>query len=321
MRKVCVQLFVLLAVPSVLSGCSGDIATGGGTPAPAAVIDESVLTANTGTVGDPYILPTTMPADTDGGVHDYLNADPGGYWKVGYSGLQVDLGAGTPVFGDLVYDQTNDQWLLAVDSIEYTLQGSGIAYATKCNPSGKPCAGFLPYDDPSKTLYGIFGYIGYTDQSTTTSVFVMHTGLKTTDMPTGTAQYSGVFAGALIGGTGQYAALGTTTIGVDFEATVDQVTFKSSGKVYDAALLDYDVTDLTIANVGTYTLDGSATIAGNTYTSSTITGTSTGPVADSYTGDLDAAFYGPGAVQTAGAVKTSSASGNILAGGYWAEKQ
>lgn len=314
MRRTCFQLFVFLAAPAALGGCLGGTETTG-TIGTAAVIDETVLAANAGTATDPYILPTEMPADTDGGVYDYLNTDKAsGYWQVSYSGLQVDRGAGVPVFGDLVYDETGDQWLLTVDGSEYILKNKGVGYATNCPPN-KSCAGFAPYADPNKTLYGIFGYIGYTDQNTITSIYVMHAGLKTAlgDMPTGTASYSGVFVGALIGETAEYAALGNTTIDVDFGATIDQVAFSSAGNIYDDAAAD----------VGDYTLGGSATISGNTYTSNTITGTSTGAVVDSYSGDLDAAFYGPGAVQTAGAVVTTStgSTGNILAGGYWAEKQ
>lgn len=319
MRKICLQLFVFLAAPAILSGCLSGGTDAGGMPAPAAVIDESVLTAKDGSLATPYELPTLMPADTDGGVYDYLNTDKvSGYWQVFYSGLQVDQGTGVPAFGDLVYDQGTDEWLLTVDSTEYILKSQTLGYATNgCSAPTKNCAGFAPYVDPNKTLYGIFGYIGYDDKSTKTSVFVMHTGLKTQldDMPSGTASYSGVFAGAIIDETTEYAALGTTTIDVDFGAAGDHVTFSSAGDVYDTSL----------ALVGDYSLDGSATISGNTYTSTKtgITGGSTiATVEDSYTGELDAAFYGPDAVQTAGAVVTTSGTtGNVLAGGYWAEKQ
>jgi len=261
--------------------------------------------SGSGSLSNPFVLPEENQKGLDQGIEDYLDHD--GHWTFRYSGIDV-LASGPSLaeFGDIIYDTRTDIWTVTVDGTDYSLSNVGGAYQNAACGGAGTCVELSVYDaDPVTSQYGTFGSIAE-DDGTSISVAQVYYGLKTpsADMPAGSATYNGVFAGQVsLAAGGIYDATSTTaTIGANFDSGV--VTFASSG---------------TVAGGGTYALAGTATISGNVYSGDTVTGTYTsgGTILFDENGMLEGAFYGPAADETAGAVSTSSADGDLLYGGFW----
>lgn len=309
---------VALGAVIALAGCGGGGGGAGDVVPPGPVIDMNPAIVGPGdgtTLTTAYVLPTEVPAGTNGGIDDYFAV--AGFWEISGSVLKVDLtGKSKAKFGQLVYDSTANQWNVKVTANYEPLIATGTGgYASAgCATVSDLCAEFSRYANSSTALYGTFGNARYDDRQGALSIAAVHFGLKTpiAEMPGGTAFYTGVFEGVASEGTLLYAAAGTTTIDVVFAADLlpGLVTLHSEG---------------TVGDTGSYILDGLAVIADNTYTGSvdaTVTLSDAHAADATYTGGkLNGAFYGPGAVQTAGAVSTTSATtGYVFVGGYWATK-
>ena len=263
--------------------------------------------SGTGSLSNPFVLPSENQTGLDQGIEDYLEHD--GHWTFRYGSIDV-LAAGPSLadFGDIIYDTRTDSWTVTVDGTDYTLSNSAGTYRnTACGGAGT-CVELSVYDASLATSqYGTFGSITE-DDGTSISVAQVYYGLKTpsADMPAGSATFNGTFAGQVsLAAGGIYDATSTTaTIGANFDTGV--VTLASSGTVADGG-------------GGTYTLSGIATISGNVYSGDAVTGTYTsgGTILFSENGMLEGAFYGPAASETAGAVSTSSGAGDLLYGGFW----
>lgn len=313
MRKSSFQLGAVVAGALALAGCGGG--GGGGAALPTA---DNILPAEYSATGPGL-----------GGIQDHFEL--GGTWRVNLDGqVQTTLGGTVALANALIYDTVNDEWAVNINGANFVLGFNAIdsVYESSgCITLVNNCVVFgASGGDPLVTEYGAFGAVGYVDATTLTFV-VAHAGLKTPDMPTiGTGTFAGTFEGVVIytdtnpdpdiGGMYIDALIGSADIFADFGA--GDLTFASSG-------------------VGefpgsTYNLNGSATIAGNTYAD---TGTVTGFYHDNdslnnpslqldATGagsTLSGAFYGPAAVQTAGVVYATSAPGDPageIAGGFWA---
>lgn len=290
-----------IAVPLLsLLGCS------------AAGPDLTGVTGN-GLPDDPYVLPEENQTGITQGIEDYL--EEGGNWKFPYDSMTVLVeGAVLPAYGDIVYDTVLDQWAVSVGGATYLLSFDGGVYESPDCGIGT-CVEFSTYDhDTLTSQYGTFGAI-HVDDGTNVSVAQIYYGLKTpsADMPTGSFTYNGDFNGeiVLVGGT-TYDAASTATIDVNFGLST--VYLSSTG----------DVMDDSSAVVGEYVLTASGLIAGNSYSGNVAAAVYSPTVGSDITfnmnGMMEGAFYGPAADETAGAVKTESAGGDLLYGGFWGEK-
>lgn len=266
-----------------------------------------------GSSGDPYVLPEENQAGVDQGIEDYL--DQGGNWKFPYDGTEILVEGELPTYGDIVYDTTLDIWRVTVGPTTYLLGLSGDQYESPdCGGAGT-CVEFFSYDaDPLTSQYGTFGAI-HVDDGTNVSVNQIYYGLKTpsADMPTGSYTYNGAFAGQIVlDGGATYDAESTATIDVNF--TLSKIDLYSSGEVTD----DSDNV------VGTYGLNASGVIAGNSYSGNVASALYTPDEGDSisFTSNslIEGAFYGPAADETAGAIKTESTGGDLFYGGFWGER-
>jgi len=307
-----------------LAGCGGGVLV---TPVPVITIDEGVLSASAGTLANPYVLPSIMPADTNGGIENYTIH--GGFWRVNLEGQEGTTGFGTvPLANTLIHDVEFDEWILNIDGADLILADDGTGhYISACITT---CAEFDLYDnDPTASQYGMFGHVYYDDGVNFVDYYA-HAGMKTdaTVMPTGgTGTYTGVFAGTVIYTDADFPGAlyfddlsGTTNITASF--TGGALAFDSSGTG-------------TVAD-STYSLTGAAVITGNLY-QGTITGSyddfqtfnvpSLNLAANGAGSSLSGAFYGPdqtGGGETAGVVYATSAAGDAnwgeIAGGFWAEQ-
>lgn len=260
-----------------------------------------------GSLNNPFVLPEENQTGLDQGIEDYLEHD--GHWTFRYGSIDI-LAAGPSLaaFGDIIYDTRTDSWTVTVDDVDYSLAKVGGVYRNASCGGADPCVELSVFDaDPSASQYGTFGRITE-DDGISISVAQIYYGLKTpaADMPTGSATYNGTFAGqvSLAAGGIHNATSTSATINANFDTGA--VTFVSSGTVDDGG-------------GGTYALSGTATISGNLYTGDTVTGTYTsgGTITFDENGLLEGAFYGPAANETAGALSTSSADGDLLYGGFW----
>ncbi len=289
----------LLAASYALTGC------GAGGPDLAGV-------GGSGSPSDPYVLPEENQPEITQGIEDYL--DRGGNWKFPYDGIALLVDGDTlPAYGDIVYDTTLDIWRVTVGGTTYLLSDAGERYASPdCGGIAGTCVEIFSYDDdPLTSQYGTFGAI-YVDDGTNVTVNQIYYGLKTpaAEVPTGSFTYSGVFVGqiALVDGP-TYDAESTATIDVNFSLAL--IDFYSSG----------DVTDDGDNVIGTYELNASGVITGNSYSGNVVTGLFTPDEGSSIlfnsNGLMEGAFYGPSAEETAGAIKTESAEGDLFYGGFW----
>jgi hypothetical protein len=267
-----------------------------------------------GSSADPFVLPTENQSGVTQGIEDYLEQD--GYWKFPYDSMILLVeGAVLPAYGDIVYQTRLDQWTVTVGGITYTLSLAGDIYDSPACGGVGTCVELSSYDNDSLTSqYGTFGAI-HTDDGTNVSVAQIYYGLKTpsADMPAGSYTYNGDFAGkiVLVGGT-TYGAESTATIDVNFGLST--LNLSSAG----------NVTDDSSSVVGTYVLNGTGLIAGNSYVGNIATAVYSPTVGSDINfntdGTIEGAFYGPAADETAGAFKTESAGGDLLHGGFWGER-
>lgn len=267
-----------------------------------------------GTSGDPYVLPAENQPGVTQGIENYL--DQGGSWKFPYDSLTLLVeGAVLPAYGDIVYDTLQDQWTVTVGGTTYLLSLAGGAYESlDCGGVGT-CVELSSFDnDPLTSQYGTFGAI-HVDDGANVSVAQLYYGLKTpsADLPTGSYTYNGEFAGeiVLVGGT-TYDAASTAMIDVNFGHST--ISLYSTG----------DVTDDSSSVIGAYVLSATGLILGNNYSGNVATAVyapTVGSVINfNSNGMIEGAFYGPAADETAGAVKTESAGGDLLYGGFWGER-
>jgi hypothetical protein len=268
-----------------------------------------------GSSSDPYVLPAENQPGVAQGIEDYLE-EPGS-WQFPYDDLRL-LVEGTTIasYGDIVYDTTSDEWTVKIGGVAYvlTLSGPGSEYASGACGGVGTCVELSSFDEnPMTSQYGTFGAI-HVDDGTDISVAQIYYGLKTpvADMPAGSATYNGNFEGEVVlSGGATYDAISTATITVDFD--VSTVSLSTTG----------DVTDSSSAMVGTYLVNGTALISGNSYTGSAVgryTPDIGSPIDFDTGGMMEGAFYGPAADETAGAVKAESAGGDLLYGGFWGAK-
>lgn len=268
-----------------------------------------------GMSGDPYVLPAENQSGVTQGIEDYL--EQAGSWKFPYDDLTflVD-GAVLPTHGDIVYDTLRDQWTVTVGADTYLLSLAGDIYdSPDCGGAGT-CVELSSYDDNSLTSqYGTFGAI-HVDDETNVSVAQIYYGLKTpsADMPTGSYTYNGAFAGEIVLNDGTtYGAASTAAMSVNFNHPTT-IVLTSSG----------DVTDDSSSIVGTYGLNGTGVISGNSYSGNVATAvyspTGDDSISFNSNGLIEGAFYGPAADETAGAITTESDGGDLLYGGFWGER-
>lgn len=267
-----------------------------------------------GSSGDPYVLPAENQSGITQGIEDYLEQE--GHWKFPYDSMTLLVeGAVLPTYGDIVYDTRLDQWTVSVGGVTYILSLANGGYDSPACGGVGTCVVLSSYDNDSLTSqYGTFGAI-HVDDGTNVSVAQIYYGLKTpsADMPTGSFTYNGDFAGeiVLVGGT-TYDAASTATIDVNFGLST--VSLYSTG----------DVIDDSSSVVGTYELSGTGVISENSYSGNAATAVYSPDVGSNINfnsnGMIEGAFYGPAADETAGAVKTESAGGDLLYGGFWGER-
>lgn len=352
MQAVYPRIFVAMVGGMVLSGCLveelGDETT----------IDLTAVGGGDGLLaGTAFATPLVMPTGTNGGINDYMMAQPG-WWKFNESQKQIDLG-GPTTLNNLAYDSTTDTWQLTAGGTDYSF-GTGV---TEVCPGA--CVGLKRFGT-STAKYGSFAFASY-DDGTNVSFAAMYYGLLTPSadvQTTGAGTFNGSFWGGAIQTTNDYdpdtgaqsdvnyayTASGDVLVTVYFEDLGDQVKMESAGTL---TAVDGAPTN------GSYSVTGVATIATDNTYSGTTTATFTLPVRTktvttvsdpdpittitigttslfdtSDTGSINGAFYGPGGIETAGAVDASSTasvstvgdtttagSNTVFVGGYWAERE
>lgn len=336
MRTVYLRVLIATVGGMALSGCLLDQL------ADEPTIDLTAVGGGDGTTtATAYQLPVTVPVGTNGGINDYMLAQPG-FWKFNESQKQIDQGAATTL-NNLVYDSTTDTWQLTAGGTPHDFT-TGV---TEVCPGA--CVGLKRFGT-SLAKYGSFAFASF-DDGTNVSFAAMYYGMLTTDMQTtGSGTFNGSFWGGATQTADQFAADGTPLAPVDYSYT-------ASGVVKVTA--DFDTTLVTMTSSGsltaidgapmngTYSVTGTATIAGNTYSGGTtaslelpVVTVTTTPNPDpllpdiitldtnltadtSYLGAIDGAFYGPGGIETAGAVDATSttATTNSFVGAYWADRE
>ena len=299
------RAFTLLAALA-LGACGG----GGGSPAGGGSGGGAVGVTGTGTVDDPWTMPTENEAGLTKTMDDYL-AD-GGYWQFVFDSTAVNYGGAASTFSPTaVYNTVDDAWTITVNGVDSILPWAVAGYNNISTCGSADCIWMSIYDaGASVAQYGTFGYLSVSNSTTTdTDLAFFYTGLKTPvgNLP-GTASYTGYFEG--------WATTVGTTVDNSASMTAD---FGAGTFIFSSA---GDIDDGIGGTWGSYTLDSSVvTISGNSY-SGTMTGslTPTDGVTDStYTGTIEGAFYGPAAEQTAGAVVVENSTGVMrIQGGYWA---
>lgn len=259
-----------------------------------------------GDADGPYVLPDENQTNLTQGIEDYLAVD--GFWKFNYYSIEIQAAGETEAeFGDIIYDTRTNTWTVTVDGADYSLASSaGIYQSAACGGPGT-CVELLIYDaNPLTSQYGTFGRFSR-DDGENVSVAQIYYGLKTpsADMPsTGTASYTGDFVGQVgLAGGPIYDATSTVTIDANF-ATGGIVYTSAGGTVDDGG-------------AGAFTLSGTATITGNVYTGTDVTGAYDGLTFDQ-NGMLEGAFYGPLRTETAGAISAETEDGDVMYGGFWA---
>lgn len=323
MRKLVV--FGALAL-TVLAGCSG----GSGGPS----IDRGAV-IGTGAISDPYIMPSEMPSNTNGGMEDYIARMGGDWWLfIPDAAKKNTIGSSATTLAIMMYDPKNDQWGL-VYSLVGGADSGGIFLAKNsatglysCDPAVTTClysdVDFALLDQsPNQSQYGTFAYAHYDDGAGNALFQYLTTGLKTqaSAMPTtGTASYSGDFEVTLTQlSTGYYWRSSGGKIAVDADFGGNSLVFNTAtAAVFNGGGTPFPATDQ-------YTVSGSATITGNTFTSVAFGGeqyAGDGTLLGSYTGTLDGAFYGPSANELAGAFQQYNPSNAdfVVTGGLWAAK-
>ena len=305
-----------------LAGCGG-----GGTTAP--TIDMSAATG-AGTALDPYVMPTHIPAGTNGGMEDYLS-QTGGVWKYNINWQEpINLGT-TPIsLKQIVYDSTNDTWTVWYKiSATSSVSGGTLRYDSStgnysgCLP-GETCSwpgdtDLMLFDkSASASQYGTFGYAHFDDLTSYEVFDYFITGLATdvANMPaSGTAVYSGDFEVTWLQGGWFYRTTGGKIgVNADFSlGTLDIVTTTPG-------TFNGETNDATTSN--TYAIYGNATISGNSFVDTGFYGewrSAGGTLLDNYTGTLVGAFYGPSADELAGSFQQTNTSGTTtVVGGLWA---
>lgn len=332
MQRILSRAFIALAGGMAVSGCLIE------TLQEEPVIDLTAVTG-TGTAIDPYVLPATMPTNTDGGINDYITAvATPGYWQFNYNSKQVDFGV-APGFGSLLYNSTTDVWRLTVAGTDYDYIGTGTSETCVTD-----CVKLTRFGTAAAD-YGSFAFALYDDMAGNYSFAAMYYGMLTNNpQTTGTGTYNGSLVGAayqvtLDSATATtsvehvYTASGSIKIEADFDTTSFTLATTTDGTLVDA--IGSGAPD------GSFSLSGSGTITGNTYsgtTAATLTMTEITSIPDglggfipqantvadtSYTGTIAGGFYGPSGVETVGAVEATSTATptNTFAGAYWAERK
>lgn len=337
MRAVYLRVLIATVGGMALSGCLelGDETT----------IDLTAVGGGDGlSAATAFETPLVMPVGTNGGINDYLLAQPG-FWKFNESQKQIDQGAAITL-NNLVYDSTTDTWQLTAAGTPYDFT-TGVTDVT--DGTGTIKVG-LDRFGTSSAKYGSFAFASF-DDGTNVSFAAMYYGMLTTDLQTtGSGTFNGSFWGGATQTADQFAADGTPLAPVNYSYTASSAA---------AVTADFDAGTVTMTSSGpltavggapmngSYDVTGVGIIAGNTYSGInattatlwlpvvTVTPDPTDPInnpptvapiltADgNYVGDIAGAFYGPGGVETAGAVDATSttATTNSFVGGYWAERE
>lgn len=261
-----------------------------------------------GTLGDPYVLPGENQPNLSQGIEDYLDLD--GFWKFNYDSISIQVAGETvAAFGDIIYDTRTDSWTVILDGTNYNLTNSGDIYqSADCGDPGT-CVELLVYDEDNVTTqYGTFGRFSRDDGDNVT-VAQIYYGLKTPSadmLLTGSATYEGDFIGQIALDEGDiFDATATFTIEANFGT--GGIAFATDGGTVDDG------------GAGTFTLEGAATISGNTYSGTEILGTYSGLEGEDFdlNGALEGAFYGPIYNETAGAISAETEGGDVIYGGFW----
>lgn len=176
----------------------------------------------------------------------------------------------------------------------------------------------LRKSDPNSSLSDAhYGIVLQDTSSTSATIAGVHTGTRTavSDLPKNvTATYSGGFVGAVSGKSGS----GSTTYPQEVLGTSAVTANFGSGAV-DGRISNMTVGSQQQALGADIVMNGTMSGNGYTGTASLVNVNGSTPIAPTQTGNMNGAFYGAGATETAGAVAvkaTDGVSSVAIAGGF-----